>query len=220
MSLLTIGAVGVYRDLAPQAKRISAQTTVAADPAAPAHPAAATGGAAPASPGTAQDAGSVASFAQLLVAQIPSEALLAYTTLLAVFSAATTGYQSGRWTLYGLSLVACAASVIGTYLTKRNYTFADIPADKSRQLRHQLRHLPLLPTVTAIAAMAVYGLTIPGSALQHATSGTGFAIIAGCLAVGGGFMMSLFVPFLANGNGANARPHTDNGPAKQIPASQ
>jgi hypothetical protein len=114
MSLLTIGAVGVYRDLAPQAKRISAQTTVAADPAAPAHPAAATGGAAPASPGTAQDAGSVASFAQLLVAQIPSEALLAYTTLLAVFSAATTGYQSGRWTLYGLSLVACAASVIGT----------------------------------------------------------------------------------------------------------
>jgi hypothetical protein len=40
MSLLTIGAVGIYRDLAPKAKRISAQTTVAADPAAPAHPAA------------------------------------------------------------------------------------------------------------------------------------------------------------------------------------
>jgi hypothetical protein len=93
--------------------------------------------------------------------------LLAYTTLLAVFSAATTGYQPGRWTLYGLSLVACAASVIGTYLTKRNYTFADVPADKSRQLRHQFRHLPWLPTVTAVAAMAVYGLTIPGSALQQ-----------------------------------------------------
>jgi hypothetical protein len=32
--------------------------------------------------------------------------------------------------------------------------------------------------------------------------GTTFAIVAGCLAVGGGVMMSIFAPFLGKGNEA------------------
>jgi hypothetical protein len=156
-----------------------------------------------------QDAGSVASFGQLLVAQIPSEALLAYTTLLALFSAASSGYQTGRWILYGLSLVACACAVIGAYMAKRNYTFADATCEASAP-RRLFSHLPWLPALTAVLAMAVYGLTVPGNALQRSMSGTGFAITAGCLAVGGGLMMSIFAPFLANGNGAtDPQPSTD-----------
>ena len=69
-------------------------------------------------------AGSVAGFGQLLVAQIPSEALIGYTTLLAVFSAGHGSYQAGRWALYAVSLPACAAVVISSYLVKRNYDFA------------------------------------------------------------------------------------------------
>jgi hypothetical protein len=226
MSLLSIGAVGIYRDLAPYAKRISANAAVA--PAAP-HPGPATATPSRDSAG-GRDAGSVASFGQLLVAQIPSEALIAYTTLLALFSAGTHGYQPGRWVLYGVSLPACAAVVIGSYLAKRDYTFDDAPADSSEAEsadgsadptdsgdngdgagdgpapRPVLGHLPWLPTVAAVLAMAVYGLTVPGSALQGAMSATGFAITSGCLAVGGGLMMSIFAPLLARGNGAAAKP--------------
>jgi hypothetical protein len=237
MSLLSIGAVGIYRDLAPYAKRISGKAAIA--PAAP-HPGPATASSSGDSAGS-RDAGSVASFGQLLVAQIPSEALLAYTTLLALFSAGTDGYQPGRWVLYGVSLPACAAVVIGSYLAKRDYTFEDPPADGAaagpagpagpggpadtaaadtaaaglagpagsggaRAPRRALGHLPWLPTAAAVLAMAVYGLTVPGSALQGAMSATGFAITSGCLAVGGGLMMSIFAPFLARGNGAKAKP--------------
>lgn len=52
--------------------------------------------------------------------------------------------------------------------------------------------------------MAVYGLTVPGSPLQFEVSGTAFAIFSGCLAVGGGVMMSIFAPFLGKGNAAIA----------------
>jgi hypothetical protein len=50
--------------------------------------------------------------------------------------------------------------------------------------------------------MAVYGLTVPGSPLQFDVSATAFAIYSGCLAVGGGVMMSIFAPFLGKGNAA------------------
>jgi hypothetical protein len=216
MSLLSIGAVGIYRDLAPQANRISAKAAVAADPLVAPHPGPATAAAGAARAALAdQDAGSVASFGQLLVAQIPSEALLAYTTLLALFSAATSGYQPGRWVLYGLSLPACAAAVIGSYLARRSYTFADAEPATST-FRGLLRHLPWLPTISSVLAMGVYGLTVPGNALQRAVSPTGFAITSGCLAVGGGLMMSIFAPFLAKGNGATTKP----GPTTASPQRQ
>jgi hypothetical protein len=57
-------------------------------------------------------------------------------------------------------------------------------------------HLPYLPVLAAVLSMAVYGLTVPGSPLQFEVSGAGFAILSGCLAVGGGVMMSIFAPFL------------------------
>ncbi len=206
MSLLSIGAVGVYRDLAPTAKRIAAQAAVAPNTSVPPHPGPATAAVSTAGAATGgADAGSVASFGQLLVAQIPSEALLAYTTLLALFSATSGGYQTGRWVLYGVAIFACAIAVIGAYLAKRNYAFTDSRGTGAR-LGQLARHLPWLPTLTSVLAMAVYGLTVPGNALQQSMSGTGFAITAGCLAVGGGLMMSLFAPFLALGNGATATP--------------
>lgn len=67
-------------------------------------------------------AGSVSGFGQLLVTQIPSEALIGYTTLLAVFSAGHGSYQAGRWALYAVSLPACAAVVISPYLVNGTTT--------------------------------------------------------------------------------------------------
>jgi bacteriorhodopsin len=205
VSLISIGTVGVYRDLANKAERIAASAQVTPGRQV-AHPGPATA----ADTRTGQDAGSLASFGQLLVAQIPSEALLAYTTLLAVFSAAGSGgYKTGRWVLYAASLPACAAVVISAYLAKRNYAVTDDAAHKTK-LPSTLVHLPWFPALTAVLAMAVYGLTVPGSPLQASLSSTGFAITAGCLAVAGGLMMSLFTPFLGKGNGATTQPQVLN----------
>jgi hypothetical protein len=166
MSLLLAGTVGVSRDLAAPKEPISI---------------------APADSG----AGATAGFGQLVVAQIPGEALLAYTTLLALFSASSTGYQTGRWILYGLSLPACAAVVLSAYVAGHGALVTGSPASL---------HLPWLPMATAVIAMAIYGLSVPGSPLQQSMSDTGFAITAGCLSVGGGIVMSIFAPFLGRGN--------------------
>jgi hypothetical protein len=60
-----------------------------------------------------------------------------------------------------------------------------------------------MPVFAAVASMAIYGLTVPGSPLQFEVPGTTFAIVSGCMAVGGGVMMSIFAPFLGKGNEAN-----------------
>lgn len=67
-------------------------------------------------------------------------------------------------------------------------------------------HLPYLPILAAVVAMAVYGLTVPGSPLQFVVSPTAFVITSGCLAVFGGRMMSIFAPFLGKGNAAVVVP--------------
>ena len=144
-------------------------------------------------------AGSVASFGQLLVAQIPSEPLLAYTTLLALFSGGS--YRAGRWGLYAAAIIVCVAAVLGNYLAQRNYGFEDTETTSALGKLH----LPYMPVLTAVLSMAVYGLTVPGSPLEHEVSPTAFAICSGCLAVGGGVMMSIFAPFLGRGNDAKAR---------------
>lgn len=178
MSLISVGTIGIQRDHTPPGERMR---TFAASATDKQH--------------------ELASFGQLLVAQIPSEALVAYTTLLAVFSSAGGGYKTGRWILYGISLPICAVTVIGAYCAKREYGFGGA---RHQNLMDQARavatHLPWFPALTSVLAMAVYGLTVPGSALQQSMSNTGFAIISACLAVGGGLMMSILAPFLGRGN--------------------
>jgi hypothetical protein len=178
MSLISVGTIGIQRDHTPQGQRMR---TFAASATDKQH--------------------ELASFGQLLVAQIPSEALVAYTTLLAVFSSAGGGYRTGRWILYGISLPICAVTVIGAYCAKREYGFGE---PKHQNFMDQAKafatHLPWFPALTSVLAMAVYGLTVPGSALQQSMSNTGFAIISACLAVGGGLMMSILAPFLGKGN--------------------
>lgn len=180
MSLISVGTIGIQRDHALPGQRMK---SFAAGPA-----------------NTQRE---LATFGQLLVAQIPSEALIAYTTLLAVFSAAGGGYKTGRWILYGISLPICAITVIGAYWAKREYGFPGESAPNSAdRARAVAGHLPWFPALTSVLAMAVYGLTVPGSALQQSMSNTGFAIISACLAVGGGLMMSILAPFLGKGNRA------------------
>lgn len=227
MSLLTLASVAVARDLA------GAGEPLAKDRAAPKMPAVA-GGAGQGQPaseaqtpehpttGGETPAGSIAGFAQLLVAQIPSEALLAYTTLLALFSTVGVSYNVGRWGVYAAAIVVCALTVLVGYLAQRDYRFDDAqtspapditsaPASVDTPAPAQVTesgklHLPYLPVLAAVLSMAVYGLTVPGSPLQFEVSGTAFAICSGCLAVGGGVMMSIFAPFLGKGNGAKAVP--------------
>ncbi|HZC73099.1 MAG TPA: hypothetical protein VE442_20565 [Jatrophihabitans sp.] len=170
MSLLMAGTVGVCRDLASPTERISLR-------------------------GDDRSSTGVATFGHLVVAQIPGEALLAYTSLLALFSASTDGYRAGRWILYAVSMPVCAAVVLSSYLAGRAAVVGRVSG-----ARELLRHLPWLPMTTAVSAMAIYGLTVPGSALQLTMSSTGFAITSGCLSVGGGIVMSIFAPFLGRGN--------------------
>jgi hypothetical protein len=116
--------------------------------------------------------------------------------------------------------VVCAVAVLTSYLAQRNYGFDDtqplpgpgvgltVPganaSDPAQTTARAKLHLPYLPVLAAVLAMAVYGLTVPGSPLQFELSGSAFPICSGCLAVGGGVMMSIFAPFLGKGNGAKA----------------
>jgi hypothetical protein len=231
MSLVSLASVAVARDLSASGQPLRKDATVSnigvaalgagtGQPAPGEQAALLPAAQAAGQPGgtAGATAGTVASFAQLLVAQIPSEALLAYTTLLALFSIGGVSYEPGRWGLYAASIATCAAAVLGSYLGQRDYGFddthtapatgtgltppeADGPAPAQTAARGKL-HLPYLPVLAAVLSMAVYGLTVPGSPLQFEVSGTAFAIFSGCLAVGGGVMMSIFAPFLGKGNGA------------------
>jgi hypothetical protein len=248
MSLFSLASVAVARDLAAPGQPVANHATVskmlaAALGAGTVHPSpdgqaavlpAAPAAGQPAGPAAAT-AGTVAGFAQLLVAQIPSEALLAYTTLLALFSTGGISYNTGRWGLYAAAIIACAAAVLGGYLAQRNYGFddtqtgpapgtgstpaaADAP-DPAQTAAPGNLHLPYLPVLAAVSAMAVYGLTVPGSPLQFEVSRTAFAIVSGCLAVGGGVMMSIFAPFLGKGNAAiPVANQPGNPPRPQPPA--
>jgi hypothetical protein len=216
MSLLTLGSVGIGRDLVAADDVVTTESIahrsrrdlvgrtargVAADEAS----------SAPTKHET--QSADVATFGQLLVAQIPSEALLAYTTILALFAAAgpDQSYKSGRWVVYVGAIIVSAAGVLASYTSQRHYGFADKhtqgSADAAKKQSSLGRlHLPILPMAAAVVSMAIYGLTVPGSPLQFAVSGTAFTIWAGSLAVSGGVVMSIFATVLGKGNGANAVP--------------
>jgi hypothetical protein len=233
MSLFSLASVAVARDLVPLGQALPKNATMSelgnlalgvrqSQPPSGGQPAAH-----PAEPIVGQSGlereaqgGSIAGFMQLLVAQIPSEALLAYTTLLALLSVGGASYNTWRWGLYAAAIVTCAVAVLASYLAQRNYGFEDTqpvpepvagltlaaavasaPAQTSGLVK---LHLPYLPVLAAVLSMAVYGLTVPGSPLQFDVSRSAFAICSGSLAVGGGLMMSIFAPFLGKGNGAAA----------------
>lgn len=175
MSLVLAGSVAVSRDLADPGKPIQCPTVPASSTPV-------------ANPPTA-----TTNFSHLIVAQIPTEALLAYTTLLALLSVAKDGYHQARWAIYLVSLPVCGSVVFASYLRQRTY--------RPRRSRSKARvRVPWLSITTTVIAMGVYGLTVPGSPLQYTMSGTGFAVTSGCLSVAGGLVMSIFAPFLGQGN--------------------
>jgi hypothetical protein len=176
---------------------------------------------------------SIAGFGPLLVAQIPSEAIVAYAALLAVFGAGGSQYRTGRWVLYGVVVALCPIVVITGYLAKRSYGFveparalpapaivpnpldivspatdAEVGAVADSGGRAPL-HLPILPAAAGAAAMAVFGLALPGCALQYTISNVAFGIIAGCLAVGGAVMMAIVAPYLGHANRARVATPTE-----------
>ena len=214
MSLWSMGMIAVGRDLTRPGERLRKDPTATAGSGVahePSRSAAAVARPAPVGPGAvapaldATDAAAggatgssdLASFAQFLIAQIPSEALIAYTTALAVFTSTSHGFTVGRWFVYGGAIVVCGAIVLSAYLAHRDYQLA--PTTNGVIAK---RHLPLLPMASAMLAMAVYGLTVPGSPLQAVVSTAAFAVWSVCLAVFGGVLMMIISPFLSRGNSA------------------
>ena len=214
MSLLSMTSIAIARDHADPGQPIESGRTGRPDGVAAQQTSSRT------DPSRSTSTGSVAGFAELLVAQIPSEALLAYTTLLALFSVGGPSYNRGRWILYGSAIFTCAVTVIAGYIAKRDYGFEHVAGAKPTATESsssdaeisatsptrfwRLAHLPHLPALTAALSMAVYGLTVPGSPLQFEWSGPGCGILSGCLAVAGGVMMAIMAPFLGMGNAAVA----------------
>jgi hypothetical protein len=223
MSLLTLGSVGIGRDL------VDTDDVVTTESIAHRSRRDLVGRSAPTTTSTTTSTSTststskdVATFGQLLVAQIPSEALLAYTTILALFAAAgpDQSYKAGRWLVYVGAILISAAGVLASYSSQRHYGFAvkNKTGDKTQKESSLARlHLPILPMVAAIVSMAIYGLTVPGSPLQFEVSGTAFTIWAGSLAVSGGVVMSIFATVLGKGNGATAVPHKAAPPHKTDP---
>jgi hypothetical protein len=189
MGLLSLADVAIYRDQTRGGQPIIARAKVdSRQPVADA----------PTTPPDGVEGVAVASYGKLLTAQIPGEALLAYTTVLALFPDHNSNYEMGRWIVYFASIVVCVVVVIGAYLARRIDNFHDRDAKTGRSKPWQ--HLPYFPALTAVFARGVYGLTVPGSALQQLMNAPSFAVVAGSLAVGGGVIMSILAPFLGKGN--------------------
>jgi len=127
MSLLSMALIGIGRDLAGADEKLARDAAVSKTRLVPSPARTAAAPGPPVAGGGAQQSATVATFGQLVVAQIPSEALLAYTTLLALFTAAgsATSYRVGRWLVYGAAIVVCAASVMAGYFAQRDYAFID-----------------------------------------------------------------------------------------------
>lgn len=190
MSLASAATLAVHRDLTEHKQPVRCATT--------GHPASRSADADASTTG-------VARFSHIVAAQIPSEALIAYTTLLALLSVSKDGYHEARWAIYAASIPACAGIILAAYVQQREHR------PRRRRPRHhrwfpRTRYpLPWLSIMTPAAAMGVYGLSVPGSPLQYAMSGTGFAVTSGCISVAGGLALTVIAPFLGQGNAATVR---------------
>ncbi|MCX8562280.1 hypothetical protein OS122_15400 [Mycolicibacterium mucogenicum] len=221
MSLVAMASVAVARDLAPAGQPLNSVTIgsgqgVSPSPAPsngppyaqPEMPAMGPTATLPRRTDVTQTAPSAplidtaAGFAQLLAAQIPAEALVAYTTLLALFVDSGPTYNTGRWALYGFSVIACGAIILATYCAKREYTLNPGNRDIAAVGALCAMRPPYLPIAAAMLSMAVYGLTVPGSPLQYSVPDGAFTLLSGTLSVGGALMMTILTPFLGTGNAA------------------
>ncbi len=225
MSLACMASLAIARDLAPAGQPLNSPTMGSAGgdlpPPAPPYPQPEMPAMGPMvtlprppelvqSRTSAPMVDTVAGFAQLLAAQIPAEALVAYTTLLALFLDAGPKYNTGRWVLYAFSVLACGATILATYCAKRDYALH--PGDGELTGTGALRAMrpPYLPIAAAMLSMAVYGLTVPGSPLQFSVSGSAFTVLSGSLSVCGAMMMTILTPFLGTGNGAVPMANSDS----------
>lgn len=229
MSLVAMASVAVARDLAPLGQPLNSVTIGAGQGVSPSPaPSGGVSDSQPEMPAAGPTAtlrrptdipqmapptpliDTAAGFAQLLAAQIPAEALVAYTTLLALFLDGGAKYNTGRWVLYGFSVIACGAIILAAYCAKRDYALHPRPGETAGASALCAMRPPYLPIVAAMLSMAVYGLTVPGSPLQFSVSGGAFTMLAGSLSVGGALMMTILTPFLGTGNAAVPVANSDS----------
>lgn len=121
----------------------------------------------------------------VLTDAIPTEVLAPYTVLVAIFTANASGsntYGVLRWAVYGV-----AVALVSVYLV---VTFALTTGRNGRTV-------PFAEMLAGSAALAAWGLAMPGSPLTLSLTGNTFAIASATIAVGGAFVITLLSPVLS-----------------------
>ncbi|MGH9091196.1 MAG: hypothetical protein ACRDZR_07460 [Acidimicrobiales bacterium] len=122
----------------------------------------------------------------VLTDAIPTEVLAPYTVLVAIFTAnasTTDTYTALRWWTFGV-----AVALVSVYLV---VTFAFTTG------RGNGRAIPFAEMLAGTAALAAWGLAMPGSPLKISLTGKEFTIATAMVAVGGAFVITLLSPVLS-----------------------
>ena len=79
-----------------------------------------------------------------MAAQIPSEALLAYTSVMALIPQG--GYLPARWMIWAAAIVICMIAVLLGYLSQRR------SPDPSEKPWHKLPYLPMVASAASLSS--------------------------------------------------------------------
>ncbi|WP_216897387.1 hypothetical protein [Nocardia alni] len=144
----------------------------------------------------------------LLAKAVPTDIIAFYTAVVGLLAGiqkdSPDTYLPLRWILYGVTIAATVAAVlVASYFTVPT---AASPAQAAVGQPEALLEAtdqpprwqpPIIETVTAAFAFAVWGLITPGSALYATLSSPVLPIIIGILTGGGALVMNIvFVPIL------------------------
>lgn len=122
----------------------------------------------------------------VLTDAIPTEILAPYTVLVAILTANTTAsdpYAALRWWTYGVAVALVSVYLVATFTVSTKRAVG--------------RKLPFAEMLAGSAALAAWGLAMPGSPLEISLTGKSFTIASAMVAVGGAFAISLLSPVLA-----------------------
>lgn len=139
---------------------------------------------------------SVKSAAEVLVASVPSEALVAYTTLVGIVLAADigSGYSVFRWTAYGIFIVLAVLAPFVIY--KRRVK------DKDAEGK-DIRLVPAWECLATGLAAAAWGLVMPGSPLSIVLQGDALVFTTAGIALGTATLLGFATELLGTANGNN-----------------
>jgi hypothetical protein len=210
MSVASLTALAVERDLAPAGSPPMGGKRSTPTPAAGVQPDAA------AAPG-----GVPQTFIDTLTSAIPTEPLVAYTAVIGIVTAVTdpsTGnYLPFRCWAAGVFVVLTAAAVLVSYRSKAAVASPAGPAAtrtvprpfRRLMIVQQGRAVPVPELISAVVAAAAWGAAMPGGPLSVAFTGPVQAITTCSTAVLGAVVVSFLAGQLTNGAGPSPSDGTE-----------